>query len=100
MKVKKAKDPEYMEVEIDEDLPVFTTGVICRLLDIPVWTLKQLDKEGIVSPPRGSEGQIRLYSKRELGKLKHCWYYIKERRVKITGLKVVLELEREFKEKD
>jgi DNA-binding transcriptional MerR regulator len=81
------------DIIIDLDEPVFTTGVVCRLLDMPVWVLKQLDREAIVSPPRKKEGQARLYSKRELKMVKHCWYYINEYGVKVSGLKVILKIE-------
>jgi len=84
---------DFDEVWIDPDIPVYTTGVVCRVLQIPVWVLKQLDREGIVSPPREREGQTRLYSKRELKQVQHCWYYIREQRVNMPGLKVILKME-------
>jgi len=89
---------ESIEFEIDIDEPVFTTGVIQRLLDIPVWVIKQLDKEGIVSPDREIEGCARLYSKRELNKLAHCWEYMSKKGVKVKGLKVILEMEEKYLE--
>lgn len=93
-------EDDFEEVEIDINEPVFTSGVVCRLLDIPIWILKQLDNEGIVCPPRESDGQARLYSKKEIRMVKHCWYYIRERGVKINGLKVILEIEGNKKKKD
>lgn len=78
------------DIGIDE--PVYTSGVVCRLLGIPVWVLKQLDREEIVSPPR-KKGRSRLYSKHELDRLSHIWYIMKEKRVKVTGIKYVLEME-------
>ncbi len=90
---KSRKSVSFPEVPIDHDEGVFTTGVVSRLLGIPYHVLKQLDKEGIVSPPR-VHGKIRLYSKRDVEKLQHCWIYIKEKRVRIQGLKVILEMER------
>ncbi len=83
------------EFAIKCDEPIMPATVVSRLLGIPVWALKRIDKEGIVSPPRKKD-KMRLYSRNELNKLKHIWYLIKEKRVKITGLKVVLELERKF----
>ena len=95
MMTRKRKGQEEFEgVFIDSDEPVFTTGVVCRLLDIPVWVLKQLDCEDIVCPPRKTAGQARLYSKRELKMVKHCWYYMHEHGVKINGLKVILKMEK------
>ena len=83
------------EVYIDMDEPVFTTGVVCRIIGIPIWVLKQLDREEIVKPRRKVEGQARLYSKRELSMVKHCWFYLDEHGVKINGLKVILKMEQE-----
>jgi len=82
--------------EISPEEPVFTTGVISRLLKIPVHVLKQLDICGIVSPPR-ERRKARLYSRQELKKIERCWYYIKERKVKISDLKVIFELEEKIK---
>ncbi len=93
MASKVKQNDHFDDVVIDLDAPVFTTGVVCRLLDIPVWVLKQLDREEIVSPPRKKEGQARLYSQRELKMVKHCWYYIQQHNVKISGLKVILRIE-------
>jgi len=86
------KKDDFQEFVITADEPIYTTGVISRLLDIPVHVLKQLDAEGVVKPPR-KNGKARLYSKRELKKIEQCWFYIKEKNVKITGLKCVLEMQ-------
>lgn len=84
---------EFKEFFIHLDEPIYTTGVVCRLLSIPIWVLKQLDIEGIVSPIRDNVGQSRLYSKRELKKLDHVWYLMSERKVKVDGIKVILDME-------
>ena len=84
---------KFEEFFIAVDEPIYTTGVVCRLLSIPIWVLKQLDSAGIVSPPRQTAGQSRLYSKRELKKLDQVWYLMNERNVKVDGIKVILEME-------
>lgn len=86
----------FEEVKINSDEPIYTTGVVCRLLNIPIWVLKQLDREGIVSPPRERKGQSRLYSNRQLKMVQHCWYYMKKHKVKINGLKVILKMEKKI----
>lgn len=87
------EDPSgQYRIEVTDDDPVFTSGVVCRLVGIPVWVLKQLDREKVVSPPR-SRGRCRLYSKRELNRVCHVWYYMRERRVNVYGVKVILEME-------
>lgn len=87
----KFEDSEDVIIGFDE--PCFPTTVVSKLLGLSVWTLKQLDKQGIVSPPRESENQARLYSQRELRKLKHCCYYMKMHKVNISSLKVILTIE-------
>ena len=72
--------------------PVFTSGVVSRLTGIPVWVLKQLDRERIISPER-PRGHDRLYSHRELRQLKHIWHLMEKRSVTISGVKVILEIE-------
>lgn len=94
MRVEKNNNEDFDEVQIGPDEPIYTTGVVSKILRIPVWILKQLDKEGIVSPPREKEGQTRLYSKRELKMLQRCWYYMNQHHVKIPGLRVILKIER------
>lgn len=82
----------FEEFRINVDEPIFTSGVVCRLLAIPMWVLKELDKEKIVSPPR-RRGCSRLYSKRDLKTLEHVWFYIRERQINIRAVKVILEIE-------
>jgi len=92
---KTKKHNDFIEYKIDIDEPIYTTGVIQRMLNIPIWVIKQLDREGIVKPPRKIKGSTRLYSKRELKKLAHCWEYMHKKGVKVKGLKVILEMEKQ-----
>jgi DNA-binding transcriptional MerR regulator len=90
---KQRKSEDFEEVAIDKDMPIYTSGIVCKIFGIPIWTLKQLDKEGIVSPSREKEGQTRFYSKRELKLVERCWFYMEKHNVKIPGLKVILKME-------
>ncbi|MCM8761433.1 MAG: MerR family transcriptional regulator [Candidatus Omnitrophica bacterium] len=85
-----ANEAESAGISMDE--PIMTTGVVSGILHMPLWVLKQLDKHKIVSPKR-RKGMGRLYSQREFNKLKHIWYLMKVRRVKVDGIKVILEME-------
>ncbi len=81
----------YREFEIDKDEPVYTTGIVCRLLKIPVWTLKKFDREKIVMPKR-REGNDRLYSKKDLNRLQYFWGLMRIKKVKFAGLKVIMQM--------
>ncbi len=94
-KVEALTKEESWDVEVTDDEPVYTSGVVSRLLQIPIWVLKQLDREKVVSPPR-KKGKSRLYTKKELNQISHVWYYMSERRVNVHGVKVILEMEAKF----
>ncbi len=95
MGAKKNIEKVFEEFELDPEEPVFTTGVVCKLLNIPIWVVKQLDNEGLVSPPRKNENKSRLYSVVQIRKLKRCWYFIGKKEVKINGLRIILKMEKE-----
>ncbi len=82
----------YLEFTVDPQEPVFGIGVASRLVGLPVWTLRTLDREQIVSPQR-SEGQSRLYSKRDLMLLMRIRDLIEEEEVNLKGVRVILRLE-------
>ncbi len=97
---KKTLDSEnvYKDFEIDTDEPVYTTGIVSRLLKIPVWTLKKFDREKIVTPKR-REGNDRLYSKRDLSLLYYYWGLMKKKKVRFAGLKVIKQMKEEDMDK-
>lgn len=82
---------EFEEFEIDLDEPVFPTSVVCKLLNIPRWVLRELDKNKIISPPR-KKHRARLYSKRQLKKLTFIWHLMDKEGVNIKGIKVILKM--------
>lgn len=87
-----------MEYDLDPCEPVFTSGVVSRLLGIPVWVLKQLDREELVSPPR-KRGCSRLYSKEQMGRLCYIWHYMKTRHVNVQGVRIILQMQEVKKRK-
>lgn len=80
------------DLHISPDEPVYTISVVSRLLGIPVWTLRQLDKAGIVCPKRLGK-KSRLYSMKDIRKLEYIQYLMQEKHVNIHGIKLILEME-------
>lgn len=76
-------------LKIAPDEPVYVISVVCKLVDIPIWTLRQLDKAGVVRPKRLGK-KNRLYSLKDLKKLEYVHYLMEEKRVNIHGLKIIL----------
>ena len=80
------------DIHISPDEPVYVISVVSRLIDMPVWTLRQLDKFGIVIPKRAGK-KSRLYSLKDIRRLEYVHYLMVEKRVNIRGIKIILETE-------
>lgn len=74
------------------DEPVYVISIAAKLAALPLWTLRVLDREGIVVPQRTAQGR-RLYSDRDVERLARVRYLTEERGVNMAGVRVVLEME-------
>ena len=86
---------EIEEISIDSDYPAYTSGIVCDILDVTPWFLKQIDDEGLVSPPRENENTTRCYSKNELNKVAFINKLMSEQNLNIEGIKLVFQLHSE-----
>jgi len=80
------------DIHISADEPVYVISVASKLVDLPIWTLRQLDKAGVVRPKRIGK-KSRLYSLKDIKKLEYVHYLMEEKRVNISGIRIILELE-------
>jgi len=91
----KLKEMPLFDIQISPDEPVYVISVVSKLVDLPIWTLRQLDKAGVVSPKRIGK-KSRLYSLRDIRKLEYIHYLMVEKKVNLNGIKMILELEKQF----
>lgn len=77
-----------------EDEPVYTIGVAARILGVSTQLLRSLEREGLVYPARTSNN-TRLYSQNELIILHRICGLLKEQKVNMAGVKIIMTLERE-----
>jgi len=80
------------DIQISADEPVYVISVVSRLVDLPVWTLRQLDKAGIVCPKRIGK-KSRLYCLKDIRRLEYIHYLMEEKHVNLHGIKIILEIE-------
>lgn len=78
--------------DIDPAEPVYVIGVVSRLVRLPIWTLRILDREGLVKPKRRA-GRARLYSLQDVQRLVRIRQLCIEQRVNRAGLRVILRME-------
>ena len=85
--------PQQANFDIDPVEPVYVIGVVSRLVRLPIWTLRILDREGVVIPKR-REGRARLYSLCDVRQLVQIGQLIVEEGVNIQGVRVILQARR------
>ncbi len=73
------------------DEPVYVIGVVSRLVRIPIWTLRILDREGLVRPKR-RDGRARLYSLDDMRRLDQIRRLMLEQGVNVQGVRVILRM--------
>lgn len=81
------------DIQISPDEPVYVISVASKLVDLPIWTLRQLDKVGVVCPKRIGK-KSRLYSLKEIKRLEYVHYLMEEKHVNVQGIKIILEIEK------
>ena len=74
------------------DEPVYVISIAAKLAGLPSWTLRVLDKEGIVRPQRTAKDRL-LYSDRDIALLARIRYLTEERGVNMNGVRLILEME-------
>ena len=80
------------DIQISVDEPVYVISVVSKLVDMPVWTLRTLDKAGVVRPKRIGK-KSRLYSLKDVKKLEYVHYLMEDKNVNISGVRIILEME-------
>ena len=82
------------DIQISVDEPVYVISVVSKLVDMPIWTLRALDKAGVVHPKRIGK-KSRLYSLKEIKRLEYVHYLMQDKHVNIHGIRIILEKESE-----
>lgn len=81
------------------DEPVFPISVVAKLLDIHPQTLRQYEKEGLIEPSR-TDGKMRLYSQRDMDKIKTILKLTRDLGVNLAGVDLILRLKERMDELD
>jgi MerR family transcriptional regulator, heat shock protein HspR len=77
------------------DEPVYLISIVAKILDIHPQTLRQYERENLISPSR-SDGRIRLYSQRDIDRIKLILRLTREMGVNLAGVDVALRLKEQI----
>jgi MerR family transcriptional regulator/heat shock protein HspR len=76
------------------DEPVYLISVVAKSLNIHPQTLRQYEREGLVTPSR-TGGKMRLYSKRDIDRINMILRLTRDLGVNLAGVDIILQ----FKDK-
>ena len=79
------------------DEPVYLISVVATMLDIHPQTLRQYEREGLVEPSR-TQGRMRLYSQRDIDRMKLILRLTRQMGVNLAGVDIVLQLKEQIDE--
>jgi len=79
------------------DEPVYLISVVASILDIHPQTLRQYEKEGLIEPSR-TQGRMRLYSQRDIDKIKLVLQLTRTMGINLAGVDVILKLKKQMDE--
>lgn len=77
------------------DEPVYLISVVAQMLDIHPQTLRQYEREGLVEPSR-TQGRMRLYSQRDIERMKLILRLTRQMGVNLAGVDIVLQLKEQI----
>jgi len=77
------------------DEPVYLISVVATMLDIHPQTLRQYEREGLVEPSR-TQGRMRLYSQRDIDRMKLILRLTRQLGVNLAGVDIVLQLKKQI----
>jgi MerR family transcriptional regulator/heat shock protein HspR len=77
--------------------PVFLISVVAKILSIHPQTLRQYEREGLIEPGR-TDGKVRLYSQRDIDRIKSILRLTRELGVNLAGVDIILRLKDRLEE--
>ena len=82
------------KVKIKPQDSVYAIGIVSRLLGMPEWTLRTLEKEGLINPKRVNK-KNRYYSMYDIRRLEYIHYLMDEKGVNVSGIKLIMQMKRQ-----
>ena len=78
-------------MNFDDSEPCYVISVVARILGVHAQTLRYYEKVGLIEPSR-SMGRVRLYSNRDIERLRQVRTLMNDLGVNLAGVEVILRL--------
>jgi MerR family transcriptional regulator/heat shock protein HspR len=76
---------------LDYDEPAFVISVAARMLGVRTQTLRYYERQGLINPQR-TPGRQRIFSRRDVDRLRRIRLYMDDWGMNLAGVEVVLKL--------
>jgi len=83
---------ERVEISVDEERGVFMISVAAELAHMHPQTLRMYEARGLIEPQRSAKN-TRLYSQRDVERLRHIQQLTSEQGLNLAGVETVLRME-------
>ncbi len=77
------------------DEPVYLISVVANMLNIHPQTLRQYERDGLIKPAR-TMGKMRLYSQRDIDRMKMILRLTRDMGINLAGVDVILRLKEQM----
>ena len=84
-------------MNFDETEPCYVISIAARLVGVQTYTLRYYERIGIIEPSR-SQGNLRLYSERDIARLRRVKTLMDDLGVNLAGVEVILRMAQRMNE--
>jgi MerR family transcriptional regulator/heat shock protein HspR len=78
-------------MNVDDTEPRYVISIAARMVGVQTYTLRYYERVGIIEPSR-SRGNIRLYSERDIARLKRVKTLMDDMGVNLAGVEVIIKI--------
>ena len=84
-------------MNLDDTEPCYVISIAARMVGVRTHTLRYYERIGIIEPSR-SQGNLRLYSERDIAQLRRVKTLMDDLGVNLAGVEVILRLAQRMNE--
>jgi len=78
-------------MNIDDSEPRYVISIAARMVGVRTYTLRYYERVGVIEPSR-SRGNIRLYSERDIARLRRVKTLVEDMGVNLAGVEVIIKI--------
>jgi len=90
-------DESFIDDGVHDEEPIYVISIAARLVGMHQQSLRYYERAGLISPSR-TTGGIRMYSNRDIQRIRQAQRLIDQLGVNLAGVDIVLRMSRRIRE--